>query len=144
MWGWDKARFYFPFYCGSFELTFNLCKWQLNGKWWCLLVKMYLLLQTWVCRGQHTGHPGFSCQWQQAFHHCQQQPEGDIIIIPCHAFLKKSSFHSQLKCLSCSSSSPCVSFPFSLSAFLPDVCCLLFISGHRAVWNHWKAAGELQ
>lgn len=56
---------------------------------------------------------------------------------------EKSCFHSQLKYLSCSSSSsPCFSFPFSLSALLPDVCCLLFISGYRAVWNHWKAASE--
>lgn len=54
------------------------------------------------------------------------------------------SFHSWLKCLSCSSSYACFSFPFSLSVLLSDICGLLIISGDRAVWNYWKAAGELQ
>lgn len=54
------------------------------------------------------------------------------------------SYHLQWNHLSCSSSSPRSSFPFSLSAILSHVGCLLFLTGHRAVWNHWKAAGELQ
>lgn len=33
---------------------------------------------------------------------------------------------------------------FSPSAFLSDSCRLLYLPGHRAVWNHRKAAGELQ
>lgn len=60
-----------------------------------------------------------------------------------YSVFREVSFHLQLNHLSCSSFSPCLSFPFSLSAILSDVCCL-FITGHRAVWNHWKAAGELQ
>ncbi len=47
----------------------SLCEW------------MNLLLQTWISRGRYTGHPGLSCQWEQAFPLCQQQPEGDIIIM---------------------------------------------------------------
>lgn len=65
-------------------------------------------------------------------------------VFPCSAFLRGQVSSRKLNSLSCSSSSPCVSFPFSLSACLSDVRCLLLVSGHRAVWNHRKAAGEWQ
>lgn len=95
---------------------------------------MHLLLQTWICRGQHTGHPGFSCQWEQAFWHCQQHPEGDYHVQHAHDWIYFMYFHmflrslqTQLKCLPCSSSSMCVSFPFSLSPFI----CLLPVAHSR-------------
>lgn len=65
-------------------------------------------------------------------------------VSPCSAFLRGQVSSRKLNSLLCSSSSPCVSFPFSLSARLSDVRCLLLVSGHRAVWNHRKAAGEWQ
>lgn len=47
----------------------------------CLLMTTYLLLQTWIWRGKHSGRFGISCCWEQDFHHSLQQPQGGIIII---------------------------------------------------------------